>query len=436
MSNTKSSKSGAIKGTTTNTVDFDLNGLELPKIEDVISTAVPGGGKANHIPYLYKGDPMFKVSTIPLYVSGAYRNETEGKVSVEFTVCTHMNWKSYNTIKDLIKAKKTKDIPKSKLEEVSREDNHEQFWKDYRKRIIKLITDSKDENAKAIRTKIVKPKIETYDNDIKEIVYPATHRDGHPQAGEEDPERPPRFRIKCWTSDPDKKEEKKLAAAGKSKDPSAKKKLPTEEEAKEHLKANGGVDFGKLDLLTQIEHMNGEPCPLSDLMERPFVAIFHVLPGTLFMAAKNSGIQIKATKVIVYKLLEKKGGKKGITEEDRDDARRQFANIKIEVDDEEEKSGAENGDAGSESEGENNKPAAAGSKKNKKDKTEKKSSDDNSEKKDDEEEGSDKKEKKSGKDKKSKKDKEEASDQEEEEEKEDKKKKKGGKTNAKKILGE
>lgn len=351
------------KGTSTKYSDFDLNGLKLQDADKVIKTDIRKGS-VYHVPAEYKGDDSFRISTLMCYVSGAYRNvdDNSGKVSVDFTVCTRVNWKKTKEIKR--KLKKKEDVSKSDAEMVRGEDSQEKFLHDYYTRMAELF---ENEDGKGVRRKIGRPSL-NFKQEVKSIVYDPIFADNHPNHGEVDPDRPPRFRVKCWTKDPSKKK------GDKDKESSAKKKIPTEEEIKKLNEKNGGVDFGGHELLTQIQFIDGRPCPLSDLIERPFLALFHILPGTTFFGPK-SGIQLKATKVLVGRLLEKKKGA-GITEADREDAMREMANVQLEDEDREDDD-RENLGGGDESDDEksedSNKPAAAGSKKTKKeDKEEKK----------------------------------------------------------------
>src|ERR1019366_7486474 len=173
---------------------------------------------------------------------------------------------------------------------------------------------------KEIKTTLGIPKSEKVISHLKPMVRNPVFRDGE-EKGEIDPDRPRRLPAKIWIAKPKETSTAKAKAAAKGKEKEL-KSLPTE-----------GAEVPGERMLCTFEMMDGTPIAMEELYERPFDAVFTIVWTADFFGAK-SACQLKISNISVCKLLEK-NQQSGLTEEERDDIRDQYAALRAEEEDEE-----------------------------------------------------------------------------------------------------
>jgi hypothetical protein len=351
----------------TGTYDFDPAAVSF--VKEPLCNKIDNS-EVYHVSPQYQGKSFLKVRTPVCFCSGLYSrvNKDNGRTSTSGSIWLYANW--------------NKDVKKkSKNEEA-----HRKVWEDLFE--CNRLLDTPE--YKSTKSKIGIPTKEKVIDKLPHFIRNAVFRDGD-QKGEIDINRPVRIKAAVWTAKP-KGNPKKVSEEKKG---DAKKQLPTED--------NGDR------MLCTFQRLDKTPIDISELMERPFKAVFVILWSADFFGANNY-TQLKMCNVIVTELMDKMS-MNGVDDSTMDDIRDEVVQQRGEEDDNatnptklEEASDDDDSDNKEEKKDKGKEKTKEKETKEKgkgKDKEKKKDSDDEEEK--DEEELKEKEKKAKGKEKKEKK---------------------------------
>jgi hypothetical protein len=287
--------------------DFDASQLAYDK-KKVLDTALEEGGHCYHVTPQYYGQGFTTIVTPYCFCSGLYvnKNEKSGKSTIATAIWLYRDWEASWYDKR----------PEKNVTEVK----HESFWKDLHKCSALLDSDEyksvramigvprKDDEGKAVlMTKALKPF----------VTFPK-YKEGHELYGEIDKTRSPRIKAQVWLAKP------KVTAGAKAKAeagtivPNAPAPLRQVPGADRNADKSAERTWRGNRMLCTFEELTGAELPMEELIERPFVAKFHLIWSADFFGTQRVH-QLKISRITVFEKLQKTGNQE-LTKAEREDA--------------------------------------------------------------------------------------------------------------------